>query len=216
MAAKSISTKMMDAYTKQLLIDGEAPKSVFQFTEKHKWKEKDFYEHYASFKDLESRVFVVFYDQAMKMLVSDKSFDSFDAQNKLLSFYFTYFEILTANRSLVFILLNEGQFSFQNFEMLQPLKHQYKEMIASLDIQGMQVNNEKLDKLQNAGITEGSWGQFLMTLKFWMNDTSKNFEKTDVFIEKSLRASFELMETRPLQSVVDFGKFLFKETLQKS
>ncbi len=206
----------MDAYTKHILVEGESPKSVYQFTDKHKWKEKDFYDNYASFKDLESQVLVAFFDQAMKMLASDKSFDSFDAQNKLLSFYFTYFEILTANRSLVFILLNEGQFSLQNFEILQPLKKRFKEMIASLDIQGMDVKNDSLDNLQNAGITEGSWGQYLMTLKFWMNDTSKNFEKTDVFIEKSLRASFELMEIRPLQSVVDFGKFLFKETLQKS
>jgi hypothetical protein len=211
-----MANKMMDAYTKHLLLEGEAPKSVYQFTEKHKWKEKDFYDNYASFKDVESKVFLAFYEQALKMLNADKSFISFDAQNKLLGFYFTYFEILTANRSLVFLLLNEGKFSMQNFEMLQPFKNQFKEMISTLEIKGIDVKNDMLDKFQNTGISEGSWGQFLMTLKFWMNDTSKNFEKTDLFIEKSIRASFELMQTRPLQSVVDFGKFLFKETLQKS
>ena len=97
--------------------------------------------------------------------------------------------------------------------MLQPLKYQYKEMIASLDIQGLDVQNEKLDKLQNAGITEGSWGQFLMTLKFWMEDKSPSFEKTDIFIEKSVHASFDMLDVTPFKNIIDFGKFLWKEKM---
>ena len=46
-----------------------------------------------------------------------------------------------------------------------------------------------------------------------MEDDSADFEKTDLFIEKSIAASFELANTKPLKSVVDFGKFLFKEKI---
>ena len=45
------------------------------------------------------------------------------------------------------------------------------------------------------------------------DDDSADFEKTDLFIEKSIAASFELAHTKPLKSVVDFGKFLFKEKI---
>ncbi len=46
-----------------------------------------------------------------------------------------------------------------------------------------------------------------------MDDTSASFEKTDVFIEKSVRASFDLIDTTPLKSLVDLGKFLYKEKI---
>ena len=44
-----------------------------------------------------------------------------------------------------------------------------------------------------------------------MSDNSPGFEKTDVAIEKSVNAIFDIFETTPLESIIDFGKFLFKE-----
>lgn len=215
MAAKTISRKMMEAYTHQLLMDGEAPKSVYQFVTNNKWKETDFYEHYGSFKDLESKVFSDFFEQAIKLLNADKNFVSYDARNKLISFYYTFFEILIANRSLVFLLLNGGDWSIQNMDKLRPLKRKFQEMIGTLEIDMMAMPQERLERFQDKGMKEAFWGQFLVTLKFWMNDSSPQFEKTDLFIEKSIKASFEVLETRPLEGVMDFGKFLIKETLHK-
>ena len=63
-------------------------------------------------------------------------------------------------------------------------------------------------------LQESAWFQLMMTLKFWLDDSSASFEKTDLFIEKSVKASFELMNTTPLESLIDFGKFLFKEKIQ--
>ncbi len=48
-------------------------------------------------------------------------------------------------------------------------------------------------------------------MKFWMDDRSKGFEKTDVFIEKSIKAQFDLIDTAPVHSVFDLAKFLWKE-----
>jgi hypothetical protein len=53
-----------------------------------------------------------------------------------------------------------------------------------------------------------------MTLKFWLDDSSPAFEKTDIYIEKSVKATFELMNIAPIDSLIDFGKFLFKEKIQ--
>jgi hypothetical protein len=75
---------------------------------------------------------------------------------------------------------------------------------------------EKLQNIQEKSIQESAWIQFLITLKFWLDDDSAAFEKTDIFIEKSVKASFELMNIAPLESLIDFGKFLFKEKIQKN
>ena len=51
----------------------------------------------------------------------------------------------------------------------------------------------------------------LFLLKFWMDDDSPSFEKTDALIEKSVRAGIDLTENLPTESLFDLGKFVFKE-----
>ena len=53
-------------------------------------------------------------------------------------------------------------------------------------------------------------------MKYWMDDNSARFEKTDVAIEKSVNAIFDVFNTTPLESVLDFGKFLFKENFSRT
>jgi deferrochelatase/peroxidase EfeB len=48
---------------------------------------------------------------------------------------------------------------------------------------------------------------------FWCMEES--FEKTDIFIEKSINTSFELLENKFLKNAFDLGKFVYKETFQK-
>lgn len=62
---------------------------------------------------------------------------------------------------------------------------------------------------------EALWLQFISILKFWSKDTSEECENTDVFIEKTIKLSFELHNTIPTESLIDYGKFLFKELKQK-
>ena len=46
-----------------------------------------------------------------------------------------------------------------------------------------------------------------------MDDNSPQFEKTDVAIEKSVNTIFDVFDNTPLERVLDFGKFLFKEKM---
>jgi hypothetical protein len=48
-------------------------------------------------------------------------------------------------------------------------------------------------------------------MNYWQKDTSSSFEKTDILIEKIVNTSFQLQDMKPLQSVLDLGKFLLKE-----
>ena len=55
--------------------------------------------------------------------------------------------------------------------------------------------------------------QLLITMRFWMEDASPSFEKTDVFIEKTINTGFDLLDVKPLKSVIDLGKFIFNEKI---
>jgi hypothetical protein len=85
--------------------------------------------------------------------------------------------------------------------------------LAEIISDDFRTQQEKLQNFQEKTFQETSWIQLLLALKFWIDDSSPAFEKTDIYIEKSVKASFELMNIVPLDSLIDFGKFIFKEKI---
>lgn len=102
----------------------------------------------------------------------------------------------------------------KTLKVLSSLKEGFTTYISSLDIETLDIKQEQLHKIQNRALEESAWIQLLLTMKFWIDDTSSSFEKTDIFIEKSVNTSFDILNIAPLKSVIDFGKFLFKEKMQ--
>ena len=64
--------------------------------------------------------------------------------------------------------------------------------------------------------SEAAWAQLLFLLKFWLGDTSLGFERTDEAIEKSVTVAFDVFDNTQLEKLLDFGKFLWKEKLNKT
>ena len=214
--AKKKTVSQMDiisAYMEYVLTYDEQPKTVFAFAKNNNMEEQKFYEFFTSFDALEKDIFKIFFYNAHDILEKSEDYLSFDSRNKLLSFYYTFFEILTANRSYVIYALDGHKNSLKTLRTLAHLKSRFANYIEHLNIQMIDLRQEQLQKLQNRSLKESAWLQLLVTMKFWMDDTSPSFEKTDVFIEKSVRASFDLIDTTPLKSLVDLGKFLYKEKM---
>lgn len=101
-----------------------------------------------------------------------------------------------------------------NLAKLKEFRKDFKQFIAEASQGYLKVKSERIRKAQQDALEEGAWIQFLVTLRFWLDDESIRFEKTDLFIEKSIRATFDLIDITPLESVIDFGKFLIKERLK--
>ena len=149
-----------------------------------------------------------------EVLEKSDDYTSFDARNKLLSFYFTFFENLTANRSYVKYALEHHKSDLKSMGVLKDLKRVFTDYIASLEIDLIDIKQEQIDRIQQRGLKETAWFQLLLTLKFWIDDTSPGFEKTDIFIEKSVNTSFDVLNVAPIRTLIDFGKFIFKEKIQ--
>ncbi|MUU78352.1 TetR family transcriptional regulator C-terminal domain-containing protein [Winogradskyella endarachnes] len=205
---------VIDFYMDYVLTHNHKPKSVYAFAKDNNFEEQKFYEFFGSFEALEQAIFQVFFDHTIANLDKSEDYQSFDARNKMLSFYYTFFEILTANRSYVIHALKSSNNKLETLKVLKHLKDSFTNYVAHLDIKTIDLKQEKLEKIQNKALKESAWIQLLVTLKFWMDDTSSSFEKTDIFIEKSLKTSFDLIDTTPLKSIIDFGKFLYKEKMQ--
>ncbi|MEQ9581889.1 MAG: TetR family transcriptional regulator C-terminal domain-containing protein, partial [Arenibacter sp.] len=154
-----------------------------------------------------------FFKNTITVLEKSEDYKSFDARNKLLSFYFTFFENLTANRSYVIYALDRHKNGLKGLTVLSDFKRSFTSYIEELDIETLDIKQEQIDKIQRRALQESAWLQLLLTIKFWMEDTSAAFEKTDIFIEKSVNTSFDVLNIAPLKSMLDFGKFIFKEKM---
>ncbi|TYA78414.1 TetR family transcriptional regulator C-terminal domain-containing protein [Seonamhaeicola marinus] len=216
MAKKKNITKhdIITWYMAYVLEHGHNPKTVFAFSKEHNFEEAKFYENFASFESIEKDIFETFFSNSIAALNKSEDYKIFDARNRLLSFYYTFFENLTANRSYVVFVLNTYKNNLKGLKMLAGLKQHFTKYISELGIQMLDIKQAQLEKIQDNALKESAWLQLLVTMKFWLEDTSVSFEKTDIFIEKSVNTTFDVLDIAPVKSVLDLGKFLFKEKFQ--
>jgi hypothetical protein len=211
---KTISNNDIIAfYMDYVLEHDENPKSVYAFSKMNNFDEADFYKHYTNFEAIEKGIFEAFFQNSISVLNKSEDYKIFDGRNKLLSFYFTFFENLTANRSYVVFTLNRHKHGLKGLKKLSGLKQHFSKYIEELGIQMLDIKQEQFEKIQERALKESAWLQLLLTIKFWMDDTSPSFEKTDIYIEKSVNTSFDVLNIAPLKSIIDFGKFIFKEKI---
>ncbi|MGI9531392.1 TetR family transcriptional regulator C-terminal domain-containing protein [Lutimonas sp.] len=211
---KKITEKDIYAfYMEYYLENAEAPKSVYQLAKLHNFDEKQFYDFFGGISGIEKSIFISFITQTLELLENSEEYQSFDERNKLLTFYYTFFEVLTANRSFVVMILERDKQSSKLLKTISVMKPKYLEFIRDLDIEKLDIKQPRAEKIINKSLNESFWVQLLLCLKFWMEDDSASLEKTDIYIEKSINTGFDLLNVQPLRSVLDLGKFLFHEKI---
>lgn len=209
---KNISREtIISFYMDYVLEHDQQPKSIFSFAKVNNFEESLFYTYFGNFNTLEEHVFESFFKQTLLLLEKSDDYQEFDARNKLLSFYFTFFELLTANRSYVVYALKNNTSKLKSIKVLSGLRKVFTDYVSNLDVEFLDLKHKNLDSIQKKSLKEGAWLQLILTLKFWLEDTSPAFDKTDILIEKAVNTSFDLIAIQPLKSVIDLGKFLFKE-----
>lgn len=205
--------KIVSMYMDYTLENNDKPKSVYHFTKLNNFSETEFYSFFGTIESVEKEIFKMFLEKTIELLQKDQDYESYDMKSKMLSFYFTFFELLSANRSYVTMSLKQHRNELKNLMQLSGLRSSFKNYVSEIITDEYRIKQEKFQNFQEKAIQETSWIQLLLTLKFWMDDSSASFEKTDIYIEKSVNATFELMNIAPIDSLIDFGKFIFKEKI---
>lgn len=220
MASTKINTKKKNILDDNIIIslymdyvqkNNLEPKNIYIFCKEHEIEEIDFYSFFGSFDGIKQSIWNKFLENTIVTIDKDEAYISYSDKDKLLTLFFTLFEILTLNRSYVLYTLKENKQGFKNLKDLKEFRNHFKDFI-NTNVNSGGINTiGKLDKITKPMYAEGAWIQFLFILKFWIEDTSKGFEKTDVMIEKSVNTAVDLLNTKPLESLIDLGKFLWNE-----
>jgi len=204
--------KIIALYMDAVLSNNAVPKNVYLFCNEHQIEESDFYSFFGSFENLKQVIWVKFFENAVLTINKEEAYATYSDKNKLLTLFYTLFEILTLNRSYVMFSMHENKNNLKNLKDLTLLRKEFKEFVTHIIDENENVGVANLEKITKPVFSEGAWIQFLLILKFWIDDTSKGFEKTDIIIEKSVNTAVDVFNTKPLESLIDLGKFLWKES----
>ncbi len=204
--------KITKSYLEYVLEEGKKPVSVAAFTKKLKLKESDFYQEFTSFSMVEAAVWNTFFEDTITRMESEEVFMSYSAREKTLSFYYTWIEVLKENRSYVLIFFEKNRAkSLKELDGMTAFKDGFKDYADKILIEGIENREVQQRPFISDKYASLLFGQALMVTNFWVKDETKAFEKTDVFIEKSVNTVFDLMGKSALDSVFDLVKFMLQK-----
>jgi hypothetical protein len=219
--------KIRKAYVEYVLENGKQPISVFQFAKKLKIAEADFYTDYASFDAIEADVWLSLFIDAKTTVEADDTYQGYSVREKVLAFYYTWIELLKANRSFVAYSYDRLRSEMVatspiakvrqragrqvgTSRVLYPFKNAFIDYARDLLAEGRESKEVEPRPFLTDRYPNALWGQTLYLLDFWLRDVSKNFEKTDTAIEKTVNTSFDLIGRSPLDSLFDLAKFMYQ------
>ena len=209
MTAKQIQ----EAYSNYLNAHGMRPKIFALFAKEIGIEESLIYEYYTSFSSLEADILNHFVLNAINLTKENKKdSENMAAKESLLTFYYSLIEVLTLNRSLVMLIIPVGKNLMAKTNELKVAKKTFLDFFNDLDFNISALSFVPESTIKSKAKEAAAWGQFCTIMSYWIKDDSKKFEKTDVFIEKNLKLSFDIAESNVVESIVDLGKFLFKKS----
>ena len=99
---------LIGRYMNAVLEHGEFPSNIYKFCKDQKIEESEFYEQFGSFDGLREGIWSQFHHMALSFTHKARGYSKMSAKDKLLTYYFTLFELLTANRSYVLFALDSS------------------------------------------------------------------------------------------------------------
>lgn len=209
--------KIFELYGDYILNHGERPKNIYRFAKDNEFEEKDFYNYFSSFEQIEKLMLVNLFNKSIELASEVNDAQEVTSKEKLLNVYFIFFENMTMNRSLVLMILGNSKMHFA--KVTNQLKETHRNFIKTLDFNDWEMIEKAKDNIRNfheKAREEALWLHLVSAIEFWKKDISPSFEKTDIYIEKTIDTGFELVDNEPLRKVLDLGKFLFKENFKKN
>lgn len=190
--------------------------SVEDFSTYSKITEEQFYISYSDIKAIERDIWSFILNDAIDTISNDPQYATFGQVEKLLSFFYTFFESLTLNKAYFLAHLSIRPSFNERREVAKGMKtpfHNYIEAtIGSNALSGLGVDQvDFVNDIVHRGQKEGFWIQLMCLIDFWNKDQSEGKEKTDIAIEKSVRAAIDLIEIAPVKSLFDLGRFIWQE-----
>lgn len=206
----ALRKKIASAYKEHVLLHGTQPASVYKFCLDLGIAEDEFYTHFGSFEGLEKSIWKGFIDEAIARLEGDTTFATFNTQEKVLAFYYTLLEVFKSSRSFIVNQLSTHKKLEIIPGFMKDFKLRYEEFIGGILNEGLKAGDVASRPYLDKRYPQIFWTHFALLLLYWKDDESASFEKTDAYVEKSVRLAFDLIGKGVVDSALDFATFIYQ------
>jgi len=186
------------------------PTSIYELA-KFLGKDKEtIQKQYKNIAAIEGEVWKGFMEETLLRLNAEPAYAEYVARERLLAFYFTLLEVIAPYRNYIKLAPLATSALHFGADPLADFKKAFAVYIQGLVNLGIETGEVEQRTFVTDKYKDALWAQFLFILNFWTKDESENFEKTDEAVERSVNLSLDLMARGPLDSLMEFGQFLFK------
>ena len=201
--------KIVSFYLDHLLDQGKPPVSVYKLCKETGISEADFYRQYSSLRDIERQYARDLVQKTIEAVSGDEEYSQYSVREKLLAFYFTFFEQALSFRSYL-------QVRFANVQpgrepgFLKDFKRTFLDFAQELIQQGYEEKSVVQRPLVSGRFKDILYAQFLLLIRYYVEDDSQQFQDTDAYIEKTVKLFFELAGTTPIDTAFDLARFFIQ------
>lgn len=200
--------ELQDAYVDYVLTHGTKPTSVYIFAKNNNLSEEEFYNFFGSFEGIEESVWTDLTSKALIAVQSQEIWEQYTSREKALAFFYGFVELLKSKRSFALYTLKNSAGTLGTPPVLKGSKNLFETFASNIIQQGLETRELADRRFLSSRYKDALWVQFAFIINFWSKDNSAGFEKTDEAIEKGINVTFDLFEKSPLDSLIDYGKFM--------
>lgn len=159
-----------------------------------------------SFQKWEKQQIAATFLKTKTLLTSDLTFSEYGTREKILAIVYTWLEVLEPYREFLQVLHTiDGRAKTSSvWDEVKPQFLLWTQDIIEAGLAIREVANRPFIPSQYPWLL---WAQMVSILAYWMEDTSEEHVRTDLFIEKGLNFLFDVLQPNALDSGWDFIRF---------
>ncbi len=161
-------------------------------------------------KDFEQNAWAQVIAEVIADISSQEVYQEYAVRERFLAFFYTLIESLTDHKDFAQYYLSSSLWpgwSPQSLDKASKVFQAYATELFSL----ANESGEVIERMKiSENYPEASWRLCLVIMEFWRQNENDEEEQVDVFIEKSVNAFFDLTGPLAIDSILDFGKFVWQ------
>ncbi|OWY22322.1 hypothetical protein C7N43_14270 [Sphingobacteriales bacterium UPWRP_1] len=166
--------------------------------------------HFTTAIGIEQSIWSDFFDQTLEQLDANGNvYQNYSAREKMLAFFYTLEEVLKSNQAYIAATYPNGWLSFGQPDCLELFKKKFLVFANQLITGGIDTQEIEWRAVLTGRYADIIWLEVPAIIRFWLNDSSDNFERTDSLIEKTVNFTFDMMGRTVFDSGTELLKFLF-------
>jgi len=211
MAPKKVTPEIIKSkYIDHVVASADHPSDMYAFCSDVKISDVDFLQSFSDLKELHTAIWKDMMSETISALADDDQFATFSGREQLLAFYYTHIEVLKKHRDFILVDRHRMKVPIPLSRFMLGYKDVFMDFAKGLIAYAMETGEVADRKFLNSQYARGVWAQLYWVIQFWIKDSSNEYELTDAAIEKAVNLSLELVKPGPLDSMIDFAKFVYQ------